>query len=360
MVRLLGFFLITCAAGCVTQPADREIPQEELREGLIPTAAVPCPPRGSLAPRIGLEFLPKNRARGILGHGGDEAPRRSWQPRRPLHRDPVDIEPLHVASEPAQSGGQEPEPSSDQPWTMTADELARVENPFERFTLQFLHHVLGEDRRRVRQSISAPILFGEAQRLNRSQAMRSHLDERDAEDQQLLLAREGRRLLNRPLRRALRDSTIVRDFELMFDDFKSENLPLSKSSDEVEKDDIDWGRISLRLRPTRTSDPGEVSYVRNGLRVGTGYRRFKTSYEIELAPRVLISLRSNYIYEDDRLELFGDLHWRFSADARLHILAGDRIDLLTGSTLYPLVHSPVVLQTVDESPGMMFYVEHMF
>ncbi len=353
MVRLLGCALALALASCATS-----LPQAT--EGIDRSTPV-TPPKHQHAPRVGLEYLAPER-RGLDGLAGPLAGRvlAAAGGERPRHTTAIAVEPLHAGVPTRGEPGGDREPDRRSPWIMTRDEIARIENPLERFTMQFVRRVLGEDQRRVQRELSPSTLFNQAQHVSSHRALRTQLDDRDREDQELRLAREGRRLLNRPLRKALRDSSIVRDVELAFDEFKSENLPFSTDPNDIHEDDIDWGRISVRVRPTHSENPLELTYVRRNFRLGSGSTRAKASYVLRLTETVSAGVRADFNYAQDELSVWGDVHWTITETAQMHVLAGDRIDLLTGSRMYPLVQSPVVLQAADQSPGMMFYVEHMF
>ena len=187
----------------------------------------------------------------------------------------------------------------------------------------------------------------------------SMIDERNREDQALLLSRERGSLLNRPFRKALRKSTFISDFEALIDDFQADNVPLTGAYEESH-DRRHLGRFSLRVRPHDHHNPVEVAYKLEGWKVATATERLKVGFERPLADNVWISLRAQYDYGPETIDLSGDLHYEMSRDTHVHVLVGDKMDIVTGSTMYPVVHSPVALRAVDQSPGVMLYVEHMF
>ena len=188
--------------------------------------------------------------------------------------------------------------------------------------------------------------------------LETHLDHRDREDQALLLS-ERSNLLNRPLRRALRKSTFIRNINVMIDDFKANNVPLTSQYEESHRGG-QYGRFSLRLRPARTHNPFEVVYKLRGWSLGSGIQNLRAGYETKLADDVYVSVRTKYGYEFKTVDVWGDLLYEASDSTQLHLLVGNKMDIGSGTSMAPVVRSPVVLRAVDESPGLMFYVEHLF
>ena len=174
------------------------------------------------------------------------------------------------------------------------------------------------------------------------------------------MAAEGAGLLSKPLRQALRDSTFLRNLEVMLDAFKADNVPFSGAYEDNHSGSRHYGRISVRVRASDLRDPIDLTYVRGPWRVGSDQDRLKFGYSTHLTDALAVAIRSNYYYEEDLIHWWGDVYYELSADTNCHLLVGDRVDLITGIRKYPIVQSPVVLQSSDESPGFMFYVEHLF
>ncbi|MEM7200084.1 MAG: hypothetical protein AAF628_07450 [Planctomycetota bacterium] len=362
-MKALPGCLLMLLASCATQnhqghPGDAGADLEAEAAGFEVGEA--SPPTGSHGPRLGIEYLPSEQVRPEVA----AAPLAPSSPMLLLSLGSAAAPLPEVVPAPRSAPAEfiDPDPDEDPrqrlPWDMDRDEIARIDNPVERFTLQFVRNIVGEDRNRVQRRISAPILFNRSRRASSYGALWSVLDERDHEDQELLVAREGRSLLSKPFRSATRDSTFIRDLELVLEDFKETHLPLRGG--EETRGGRNLGRLSLRLRRLGGSDPVEVTYVREGWRIGSGQRRLRVGYRTDLSDSVGIALRTNYRYHSASMDVSGDLHWQLSDITRFHLLAGNQVDLLTGTTMYPLVHSPVVLRAADESLGALFYVEHLF
>jgi hypothetical protein len=81
---------------------------------------------------------------------------------------------------------------------------------------------------------------------------------------------------------------------------------------------------------------------------------------MDLSAKASFSLRSRYDFATDDIDMWGDLRYDPNPDTRLHVLVGRRLDLLTGTNLFPVINSPVVLPAADDSPGLLVYVEHFF
>lgn len=251
----------------------------------------------------------------------------------------------------------EPETRDNLAW-LDERTIQRIEDPAERFTMSFLQQLVGQDRRRVERQLGIATFFDQYRYSVPVHGLETHLDHREREDQALLLS-ERQGLLNRPLRRALRKSTFIRDFSVVIDNFKADNVPLTSPYEENHRRGH-YGRVSVRLRPTRTENPFEVRYRLQGWNIGTGIAFLRAGYETQLSDQVFVSVRTRYTYEESSLDLWGNLHYELDQNTQLHVLVGNQMDIVGGSTMSPVVRSPVVLRAVDQSPGFMFYVEHLF
>ena len=354
MRRLLGIPLLVLA-GCATQsdggsPAS---PKDTLE------AVAPLPPKGWLTARIGVEYLASEPDQELLtlasaglGHASQDRP----TPRRSLSEvESTRPEPTARPADPRESVGPE---QSELPW-LSRDALARIENPAERFTLNFIHHMIGEDRRRVQRQVGAPILFNQLRNSLPVHGLETVLDQRNREDQALLLARERSSLLNRPLRRALKTSTLIHRFETLIDDFKADHVPLTGAYEDQHQRRR-YGRFSVRLHVRDSANPVEVAYRYEGWRVGTAHDYMKFGLDRDLSENVAFSMRGVYQYGPALLDMWCALRVDVDESTNAHLLFSDKMDIVTGSTMYPVVHSPVALRTVDESPGALFYMEHFF
>lgn len=359
----LGLLLLV-AVGCATQPNGR------LSSPPNPSLQPPLPPKVSLSPRVGVEFLStgvepslivSSRVNSpewpgeILAHGEDRT-HRDWGPSAPNSR--VQVEPARSVSPPGATDStfKTTEHPSELPWLST-EALTKIEDPTERFTLHFLNRMIGEDRRRVQREFGAPILFNRWRDWTPSQGLDTHLDAIDREDQALLLSRVSGHLVRRPLRAALRKGTLIADLTNMIDVVK-ESIPLTGAYDQQTRSRL--GRLSMKLRPRDDINPFEITYRQEGWRVGSGPGRLKFGFEADLTDQVYLGWHSHYFYASDEIDLSASLHYRVNHDTNFNVLVSDSIDIVTGGSLDPVIRSPVSLDAVDDSSGVLFYVEHLF
>jgi hypothetical protein len=323
---------------------------------------------------VGVEFhaAPGNGAEPLAslhadpaapGEAGRAAPAPGGEPRRG-EQSPgsLVVEAARIISPPAAIGpasDQEAASQTELPW-LSAEALREIDDPAERLTLSFLNNLMGEDRNRVQRRLGAPILFNLWRNTTTVHGLETHLDHRDREDQTLLLARERSSLLTRPLRKAVRTGTFLDTFQDLIDNFKAENVPLTDEYEDNHRKRSHFGRLSMRVRTNNSDDPVEVTWRRDGWRLGSGLERVKLGYRTSLTDQLHFSLNSVYFYASSLMDVWGDLHYVVDTNTELHFLFGDKMDIVTGSTMYPVVHSPIALRSVDESPGVMFYVEHNF
>jgi hypothetical protein len=358
----LGLLLLA-TVGCATQP-------DLGRATATPSAPVPLkaptPPKALLSARVGVEFLDVGRSalaeRGLLSPlppriAAPETERELGEAAERSGQGRVRVEPARPVSPPPETAWlHEPaEQPSELPW-LSKEALLRVEDPAERLTLHFLNEMIGQDRRRVAREFGAPILFNGWRHLTPSQGLETHLDLMDREDQALMLSEESRHLVRYPLRAALRKSRLLAPVVEVLEDVKA-SIPFTREYQERSGKSL--GRFSLKLRRDN-ENPFEIAYGISGWRIGSGPGRARLGYEAWLTPQWLIGVRTTYEYELGELDTSANLQFRVSEDTRVNFLVGDRVDIVTGSAMYPVIRSPVSLEAVDNSKGVLFYVEHLF
>lgn len=343
-------------AGCAI-PNGRTLRPEPSRAGL------PFPPAHSLGVHVGVEYLP---ADDFSGPGDAPEPRPT-----PAFFAPEVLEPAVLARRapctatpvvPTRDLSAEPRPTRDDRfrWALSEQRLARVHSSLERFTLHFLRDLMGRDRRRIQRELGASLLLAR-QPLTTYQGPPNPVDLRDQEDQELLVGRHSGRLLRGPFRRALRTTPLVRAFELTLDEFKAEHVPLSEPYQTARGGSWKLGSLKMRLHTSRPDDFFELVYSHSGWRIEAGMRKLEIGHTTELAEDLWLSLRSQLDYErSEWVDLYASLRWDVTPDTRVRVLAGDHLDLLTGTRFYPIVQTPLVLRAIDASPGIMAYVEHLF
>jgi hypothetical protein len=358
-VRLVSLSLLVLA-GCAVQP------NETLPSAADAGLVAPLPPKAWLSARVGVEYLCRSDEQPSLDSPvlGFAMPGVSLgePPGTPPKLAPGSLM-VESANPPAPSySGEEPHADADAPtpaeaW-LSEKAIQQVENPFERLTLGFLRNLIGEDRRRVQRQLGAPILFNQLRYSSPDHSLETHLDQRDREDQALLLARETNSLVRGPFRRALRDVTFISDLEVALDDFRAANVPFTVPYEESHPR-TNYGSVSVRVR-TSGANPFEFGYRFAGWRFRTGQDELKVGYQRQIGENLYLTVQSTYEYAVSIIDLWGDLDYEVSRDTHVHLLFGNKMDIVTGSVMYPAVNSPMVLRAVDESPGVMFYVEHFF
>lgn len=344
------------AAGCAA-------PNGRIARSESSPADLPLPPAHSLAVHVGVEYLP---AGDVSGTASDVVERRPT----PAFFAPEVLEPAVLArrapcaATPVARAEPRPEPRPGPEgllrWALSDQRLARVDSPLERFTLHFLRDMMGRDHRRIQRELGASLLLAR-QPLTTYQGPPNPIDLRDQEDQELLVGRHSGRLLRGPFRRALRATSVVHEFEVALDEFKAEHVPLSEPYQIARGRRWKLGSLKVRLHTSRPDDFFELVYSNSGWRLEGGLRKLEIGYTTEVADDLWVSLRSELDYESsDWVDLYGSLRWDVTPDTRVHVLAGDHLDLLTGTRFYPIVQTPLVLRAIDASPGIMAYVEHLF
>ena len=238
-------------------------------------------------------------------------------------------------------------------WAETREDPVANEDPAANVALRFLDDLMGEDRRRLRREIGTPALAMQGLDMQ-SPGIDLRADELRADDEALWFAENGPRLLRRPLQQMLRRTAWISTFEVQLDELRQANASLLDDTANAD-DDTDLGRMSMRVRVNRPSDPLEVAYLRAGLRVGTTQEQLKLGYSLPVADDVFLDLRARQRYDDAAWRLRADLRWEVSAKTSVHLVAGDALDFLTTSSVYSLFESPM-----DGSAGILLYAVHLF
>ncbi len=239
------------------------------------------------------------------------------------------------------------------PWDLEDESLRAIEDPFERTTMMFVEDIVGEDRRRLQREFGTPILTTSMAGSSHP-TMRTHMDEREAEDSAKYVNDVAERLVRKPLLRALRRGTFLNDVELAIDEFKRGNLPLSSEYQERKKNRHGLGRVSMSLK-LRGGDPVKVSYMNWGLRIGTGQRNLHASYRYRLTKDLEAGLRMNYSYLTHDNIFRADLRYEIDLRTHCYMVLGNRMQFLGGPTAYSLLDSGI-----DGEHGVLFYVQHQF
>ncbi len=334
------------------------------------------PPNRSLRARVGIEYLPPPETQML--HKGP-----AWYsgPRElPPHEDPFGIAlgamiaPRQLEADAvnikADKGpgwiARKPEAARREvmrallPWERSEKELGSVRDPLERFTLNFLSKTIGEDRRRDIQYAADTLLFTQLGQPAQQGNLENFLDRRDQEDLALLISHHGRRMLRPPIRKTMRHSAFINDFDSWLEDTRSNIFPLSATDQEDYGSNSNPGRFALRVR-SESDNPAQLVYINNDWRIGGDAEKAKVCYTLQMSDNVLTSLRSEFDYNSsDIIDFWANLHYQYSPSTRLHLLLGDHIDLAGGTVLYPMVSTPMALRTEEDSLGVMFYVEHLF
>ncbi|GAB4141445.1 MAG: hypothetical protein Fur0037_08290 [Planctomycetota bacterium] len=235
---------------------------------------------------------------------------------------------------------------------------ARADLPEERvevrLALTFIGAVMGEDRRRVDRELGTPIL--EPRVVDTSSpgiALPSEIAWREETD--AWISEHGHRLLNRPLRRMLRETPIVRQLEVDLDDFKSEHVPLSGPYSEAHGQGGDLGRISMRVHLGDLRDPVGIAYMKGGFRVSSSQEHLKLAVQGRIADTIGWEIHSRRPYGAGNWKARADLVWTIDPRNSLHIVAGDDMDFLSTSAIYSVFDSPM-----DGSKGIVLYALHLF
>jgi hypothetical protein len=302
-----------------------------------PTAAVLLETWPASTLRIGVEFLPPTS-------GDESAPRTeslcTAAPAAPPRARPTT---------PAAAGA-----GDAHLWTMTVDDLLAQDGEGARMTLRFVDELMGEDRRRIRRTLGTPILSPEYVDLQ-SPGIDLASETLLALDEAEWLAGNGMSLLTRPLKRTLRATPLGESFDVALDEFRSDNVPLSRPYSNAHADERHLGRLSMRIHAGDLSDPLEVAYLRSGVRIGSSRDRLKLGVGRDLGEHLRFDLHSRYAYATGSYRIRADLSLELTRRSSLHFVLGNDLDFLATSTVYSLFESPM-----DGSPGLLLYAVHLF
>lgn len=244
-------------------------------------------------------------------------------------------------------------PEARHTWALGAEDLAAIDNPVARATLQFVDDLVREDKRRTEREVRLPFLDWEPAELDVGQRLWSEVEIAEAQGE--WVGENGTSLLSRPMRQVIRRFPLVSELELTLDEFRSSFVPMSEPYRQSHAAERKLGRLSVRLHASDLDDPVEIVYMRSGLRVGSSRERGKLAIDWPLTENVSLTLRSrrNWITEESRLR--ADLAYRHSATTSVRLAAGDDMDFLSTSSIYSLFEAPM-----DGSPGFLLYAVHIF
>ena len=326
---LLGACLM---AGCVTQPTT---PTSQTSPSSPPLALN----ANQHVLRIGLEFLPPD----------DRFP--SAEPLRAEARVASSRPPL--ASERAmRTVALRKEPTLS--LKLNEIDFQSIDDPIEREAMNFCHDLIAADRQRVKREVGIPIFGYRHDEFDFSPLLTSErqlLDEHRQWSQQ-----SGPRLLRRPLQQLAKRLPIVRDFDLLVEDFRSSHVPLSEPYRQVHGDRKKVGRLSVRLRLSDLNDPTELVYIHpSGVRIGSSQEYGKLSLDFPLTEKFHFSFRGRTEYDTGASSIRSDLVYRPLHNMSIHLAGGDNMDFLSTSSIYSLFESPM-----DGSPGLVLYAVHTF
>jgi hypothetical protein len=338
--------LLTGCAVVETAPSDPVVATHSL------VGAIPPHNTDFLPLRVGIEYLPPRlddnldlgesilgRTRGADRSAGDNVSVRALRPPNPARQRPASDNPAN----------------DDDDWILLSErELEAIEDPAERLTMGFIQDLFGEDRRRMQRELRTPILTNR-NRYTTQESLRLPFDDLEHEEEASFLNEAASPLLKRPLRNLLKRATFINDFELALHEFKAENIPFSSAYRRDHPNKRHWGRLSLRLRMSDGSDPAELSYYNWGWRVGSSKERGRLQYRFNITDNIDGSVRFRYEYESHDSAIRADVRYIVDERTRVNLLLGDRLDFLAGPTAYSFLNSPL-----DGTPGVLFYVEHLF
>lgn len=328
--------------GCMMQPA-MSTPRDSALAAVSAPASGPTladdraaarTPPPAFVLRIGIEHLPPESDDG-------EAPPRIQPSAR------AGVRPLRLAR-PGRNGADEALPATERPLL----DFANADDPLAREALHFVSDLIDADRQRVRREVGLPFFDFRGSDPDRGPLLTSEIALQT--DHEQWLQQHGTALLQRPLRQMLQRLPIVRDLEIAFEDFRSENVPLSEpwqQADERRRS----GCVSLRVHADDLRDPVEAAWIWSGLRIGSSQEMGKVGLSLPLADALRLEVRARTEYATDHTGFRVDLSWRRSVSTSLHMALGDDMDFLSTSSIYSLFESPM-----DGSPGLVLYAVHIF
>ncbi|MEO6596318.1 MAG: hypothetical protein ABIP94_16335 [Planctomycetota bacterium] len=238
-------------------------------------------------------------------------------------------------------------------WSLSASDLASIDDPVARETLHFVQDLVEADQRRVRLEVAMPFLETQYADVDRGPLLSSEVALVEAQEEWVHV--NGQALLRRPLQQLLRRLPLAQQVEIDFADFRSENVPLSEPSFSPNGNRERFGRLSVRLHVNDPGDPLEVAYIQSGVRIATSQSTGKLSFNWELSERVRLELQGRTDYATNKQHVRLDLAYRPSPTTGLHVAAGDDMDFLSTSSIYSVFESPM-----DGAPGLVLYVVHIF
>lgn len=328
-------------AGCVVQPTETD-PQPQ--RALVANAR-PVPATTTL--RIGLEFLaPEDDRAAAEIRVESTLQARSAVPGTFAER-PQEPEVRQKASEHARALTRR------HTWTIDARDLAAMPDPVALQTLHFLEDLLDEDRASAEREVRVPFFDWQHHETTDDPMLASEFAQLQARDE--WIHEHGPSLLKRPFKRLLRRTPWAQQVEVAFEDWRSENVPLSAPYQQMHGEQRHSGRVSLRVRTDDWADPLEISYVRRGVRVGTSQDYCKFSWDLPLAEKLRLEVRTRHNYRDSDYTWRCNLIYQHSPRTSLHLSAGDDLDFLSTSSIFSLFESPM-----DGQAGVIVYAVHVF
>jgi hypothetical protein len=328
--------LMCLLAGCVTQPTSS-----------IPRTAIAGPTPGSSTPplalllRIGIEHLPPDPSSPTAE---DSAVR-------------VEAQQRFTALPAAAAARTDPEPPAwrgfeaapRHTWQLSASDLASIDDPVARETMRFVNDLIDQDRRRDRRE--AGMLFLPHEYLDPDHGPLLQSEETMLADHEEWVTAHAPGLLTRPLKLLARRLPFVQQFELDWQNFRSDNVPLTEPS----RDANGAGHLSMKLHASAIDDPLEIGYVQSGVRVASSLEQGKVSIDWALTNKLQFAVRATTKYDTGQQDLRADLTYWVSQFTSLHLGVGDGMDFLSTSSIYSLYESPM-----DGQAGFVFYAVHIF
>jgi len=327
--------LVCLLAGCVGQPTIADPPSAGSPDGHLAMLVDGSP----FVLRIGIEHLPPDPETAI-----EAEPRIEAQPR---------LAPAAPAPTLRAERRREPDAAHRHTWAMSAGDLTAIDDPIARETLFFVQDLIDADLNRSRREVTMPFLGVHDQDPDAGPLLDSELALLAAQEE--WIQQRGPSLMRRPLQQMLRRLPFVEQVELEFDDFRSDNVPLTGPYQQQHADRSSLGHMSVRVHVSDFKDPVEIAYVHSGIRIGTSQDYAKLSLDFDLSDTLRLELRARTDYATDARHLRADLAYRPSSTTSLHVSVGDDMDFLSTSSIYSLFETPM-----DGSPGLVLYAVHLF
>jgi hypothetical protein len=364
-IALVAMLLGPCAlvgggcAGATPPTADASTPPAEERSSISPATAVAASWLRSRPIRVGVERV--ESARSDLGFSfatsmADAASARieSMRPGATIEEPEPRLVVMAVGKPEALGRIVEEEDRGGlrfRTWEYDDESIKAIDNTAERMTLRFFHELMGEDRRRLHERLTTPILLG---RMHRRTEFDLDIDRREREAEEELLAQIGPSMMDRPLRSLLKEFDFVRSVDIALEDFKAEHVPLSDAWQERHESTRDFGRFAVRLR-MNPADPLRVDWIRKSWRVGLGAQAARVRFERRIESNIHVGAQIEQNWERGDFRFSGSFVVEHGPRSRSVLLVSDRMDFLGGPTRYQGIRSPI-----DGDPGLMFYFEQQF